>query len=62
MILIWQNKVASKIRTRPFGDSDKVTLTCNRDNQIARKLYHRAGFSETGIEEEDEIELSQMLK
>ena len=54
--------MAFKIRTKPFGDSDKVTLTCNRDNQIARKLYHRAGFTETGIEEEDEIELSQMLK
>lgn len=55
-------QVMDYIRTKPFGDSDKVTLTCNRDNQIARKLYHRAGFTETGIEEEDEIELSQMLK
>ena len=46
---------------QPFGDSNRVTLTCNKDNQIALELYRKAGFVETGVEDEDEIELSQTL-
>lgn len=49
------------IKTKPFGDSNRVTLTCNKDNPIALKLYSEAGFLETGVEDEDEIELSQTL-
>ena len=55
-------QVMDYIKTKPFGESDKVTLTCNRENEIALKLYHEAGFAETAVEEEEEIELSQMLK
>lgn len=36
---------------QPFGDSNRVTLTCNKDNQVALKVYHKAGFVETGEEE-----------
>jgi len=54
--------VMDYIRTKPFGSSNRVTLTCNKDNRSALKLYHRMGFSETGVEDEDEIELSLMLK
>lgn len=32
-------KVLDYIREKPFGDSDRVALTCNKDNQIAMKLY-----------------------
>ena len=53
--------VLDYIRTEPFGTSNRVTLTCNKENQIALRLYHGAGFVETGVEEEDEIELSQNL-
>ena len=45
------------IRTKPFGDSDRIALTCNKGNSIARKLYENKGFSATGVEDEDEIEL-----
>ena len=45
------------IKTKPFGDSDRVALTCNKNNSIARSLYERKGFSASGIEDEDEIEL-----
>lgn len=55
-------KVLEFIKTKPFGDSNRVTLTCNRGNQIALDIYHRAGFLETGVEDEDEAELSLMLK
>ena len=55
-------QILNYIKTKPFGDAGKVTLTCNKDNHAALKLYHKAGFSETGVEYEDEIELSQMLE
>ena len=45
------------IRSKPFGDSGRVALTCNKDNTAARKLYEKKGFSATGVEDEDEIEL-----
>ena len=54
--------VLDYIRTKPFGSSDKVTLTCNKDNAKAMKLYKSKGFTETGAEDEDEIELSLTLK
>lgn len=56
------DRVLDYIRTKPFGSSDKVTLTCNRDNACALKLYERKGFSATGTEDEDEIELSLTLR
>ena len=50
--------VLGYIRTKPFGDSDRVALTCNKQNPIARKLYESKGFYATGNEDEDEIELA----
>ena len=55
------NRVTEYIRTKPFGDSNRVALTCNRNNPVARKLYESKGFSATGIEDEDEIELALLL-
>ena len=54
-------QVLSYIRTKPFGDSGRVTLTCNRDNLAALTLYHDMGFKETGEEDDDEIELSMTV-
>lgn len=53
--------VIEYIKTKPFGASDKVTLTCNMDNIHALNLYRNKGFKETGAMDEDEIELSLML-
>ena len=50
------------IKTKPFGTSDKVTLTCNTDNIHALNLYKNKGFKETGAMDEDEIELSRYCK
>ena len=50
------------IKTKPFGKSDKVTLTCSVDNIRALNLYKSKGFIETGAKDEDEIELSLMLQ
>ena len=54
--------VLDYIKTKPFGSSNRVTLTCNKDNIQALKLYKSKGFIETGAEDEDEIELSLTLK
>ena len=56
------DRVIDYIRTKPFGASNRVALTCNKDNSIARKLYESKGFTVTGAEDEDEIELVLMLE
>lgn len=55
------DRVIDYIRTKPFGNSNRVALTCNKDNLIARKLYEHKGFAATGVEDDDEIELALML-
>ena len=55
------DRILDYIRTKPFGSSNRVTLTCNVDNIRALNLYKRKGFTETGVADEDEIELSLML-
>jgi len=49
------------IASKPFGQSNKIVLTCNKDNVIAQHLYQKFGFKETGNEDEDEIELALLL-
>lgn len=52
------DQVLAYIKAKPFGSSNRVTLTCNRDNVQALNLYKSKGFTETGAADEDEIELS----
>ena len=52
------DRVLEYIKTKPFGGSDRVALICNKNNPAARKLYESRGFSATGNEDEDEIELA----
>lgn len=56
------DRVIEYIRTKPFGDSSRVALTCNKDNINARKLYEDRGFTPTGNEYEDEIELTMTVQ
>ena len=56
------DRVLEYIRTRPFGDSDRVALTCSKDNPVARRLYESRGFAPTGAEDEDEIELAMTVR
>lgn len=51
------DRVIEYIGTKPFGDSDRVALTCGKNNFVARKLYEKKGFRATSVEDEDEIEL-----
>ena len=55
------DRVIEYIRTKPFGDSGRVALTCNRDNPVALKLYEAKGFRATGIEDDDEMELAMTV-
>lgn len=45
------------IKSKPFGISNRVVLTCHKDNSIALDLYHKFGFLETGNYDDEEIEL-----
>ena len=56
------DRVIEYIMAKPFGDSGRVALTCNKDNAVARKLYEDRGFAPTGNEDEDEIELVMTVK
>lgn len=54
--------VLDYIRAKPLGPSRRVTLTCNRDNAHALKLYQSKGFRETGAADGDEVELSLTMR
>ena len=55
------DQVIRYIMTKPFGDSGRIALTCNKRNAAARKLYERKGFSATGNEDGDEIEFAMTV-
>ena len=55
------DQVIEYIKTKPFGDSDRIALTCGKKNSLAKKLYERKGFSATGNEDEDEIEMVKYI-
>lgn len=55
------DQVIAYIATKPFGSSDRVALTVNKDNPIARGLYEHRGFVATGNEYDDEVELAMTL-
>ena len=55
------DRVIEYIRTKPFGDSGRVALTCNKSNPAAEKLYESKGFSATGAEDEDEMKMRSSL-
>ena len=53
--------VLDYIRQKPFGDSNRVALTCHKDNAPALALYRSMGFALTGNQDEDEVELALTL-
>lgn len=55
-------KVLTYIASKPFGDSDHVLLTCNPKNEAAYRLYQQFGFTESGRQDEDEVELELYLR
>jgi len=49
------------IRQKPFGPGNTVLLTCHEHNRIAVSLYNSLGFRETGIRDEEEVEMKLNL-
>ena len=54
-------RVLEYIGTKPFGESNRVVLTCNQQNIPGLRLYRSLGFQETGNVDEDEIEMVKIL-
>lgn len=50
------------IRTKPFGDSERVQLTCHEANKPALHIYRTFGFRETGNRDGEEIEMALNVK
>lgn len=55
------HRVLDYIAQKPFGDSNRVALTCNKENPIALRLYQSLGFQLTGNEDDDEVELARTV-
>lgn len=51
----------SYVKSKPFGSSNHVVLTCSKENFAALHLYRKFGFTETGNADEDEIELALIM-
>ncbi|WP_368074942.1 GNAT family N-acetyltransferase [uncultured Clostridium sp.] len=43
------------IKSKPFGSSNDVILTCNIDNSIAIHIYEKIGFKDTGEGDDNEL-------
>ena len=43
------------IKSKPFGSSNDVILTCNIDNSIAIHIYENIGFKDTGERDDNEL-------
>ena len=43
------------IKSKPFGSSNDVILTCNKDNSIAIHIYEKIGFKDTGERDDNEL-------
>ena len=43
------------IKSKPFGSSNDVILTCNIDNSIAIHIYEKIGFKDTGERDDNEL-------
>ena len=50
-------KCLEYIKSKPFGEGNRIVLTCNIANENALSLYKSFGFKESGNKDEDEIEL-----
>ena len=51
------NRCLEDIGMKPFGDSNRVVLTCSKENSAALHIYKKAGFSFTGQQDEEELEM-----
>lgn len=43
------------IKSKPFGESNIIVLTCNIDNTTACRIYEKFGFKDTGERDDEEM-------
>ena len=48
------DRVIDYIRTKPFGSSGRIALTCHKNNTIAKRLYESKGFDADGTVDEEQ--------
>lgn len=49
------------IRSKPFGESNDVVLTCSIENDHGIHIYNKLGFKEIGNYEDDEIMMKLVI-
>ncbi|MGG2468823.1 GNAT family N-acetyltransferase [Paraclostridium bifermentans] len=49
------------IRSKPFGESNDVVLTCSIENDHGIHIYNKLGFTEIGKCEDDEIMMKLVI-
>lgn len=49
------------IRSKPFGESNDVVLTCSIENDHGIHIYNKLGFTEIGNCEDDEIMMKLVI-
>jgi diamine N-acetyltransferase len=49
------------IKTKPFGKSNDIILTCNMNNSHAIHIYKKLGFKDTGEYDDNEIVMKLVL-
>ena len=49
------------IKLMPFGKSNEVILTCNKENSHAIYIYKKLGFKATGEVDEDEVTMKLIV-
>lgn len=49
------------IKTKPFGKSNDIILSCNINNSHAIHIYQKLGFKDTGELDEDELVMKLVI-
>lgn len=50
------------IKTKPFGTSNEVVLTCNEENSQGIYIYEKVGFKDSGERDDDEIIMKLIIE
>lgn len=49
------------IKSKPFGESNDIVLTCNMNNSRAIHIYEKLGFKDTGERDDEEIVMKLVI-
>lgn len=49
------------IKSKPFGKSNEIILTCSMNNSHGIHIYEKLGFKDTGERDEDEIVMKLVI-